>query len=122
MTGGRVERVGCSERRAQLRQRPAEQRSNGFSGTNDLESLGLLSGLVPPEALKATTMALAQRIEHGPPLAYAALKSAVYGSLGDLDAALRREREGQLKLLESQDMLEGVAAWSQKRPPNFTGA
>jgi 2-(1,2-epoxy-1,2-dihydrophenyl)acetyl-CoA isomerase len=87
----------------------------------ELDSLGLLAGLVAPDELQAATMALAQRIEAGPPLAYAALKSAVYGSLGDLEAALKREREGQLRLLKSQDCIEGIMAWSQKRPPDFKG-
>ena len=87
----------------------------------ELESLGLLTSLVPPEELKAATMALAKRIEDGPPLAYAALKSAVLASLGDIEAALKREREGQLRLLKSQDVIEGVMAWSQKRAPEFKG-
>ena len=86
-----------------------------------LETLGLLAGLVPPDELEAATMALALRIEQGPPLAYTALKSAVYGSLGDLEAALAREREGQLKLLKSQDVIEGIMAWAQKRAPDFKG-
>jgi len=86
-----------------------------------LDALGLLTGVVPPEELEAATMALAARIENGPPLAYAALKSAVYGSLGDIEAALKREREGQLRLLKSQDVIEGVMAWSQKRTPDFKG-
>ena len=88
----------------------------------ELDSLGLLCALVPPEDLKGATMALAQKIEAGPPLAYAALKSAVYGSLGDIEAALKREREGQLRLLKSADVIEGIMAWSQKRPPDFKGA
>jgi hypothetical protein len=67
-------------------------------------------------------MALAGRIERGPPLAFAALKSAVYASLGDLEAALGREREGQLRLLKSQDCIEGVMAWAQRRDPEFKGA
>jgi enoyl-CoA hydratase/carnithine racemase len=87
----------------------------------DLEALGLLTSVVPPAALQAETMALAQRIEKGPPLAFAALKSAVYGSLGDLEAALMREREGQLRLLKSQDVMEGIMAWAQKREPDFQG-
>lgn len=66
-------------------------------------------------------MALAARIEKGPPLAYAALKSAVYASLGDVEAALAREREGQLRLLKSADVIEGVMAWAQKREPVFKG-
>lgn len=87
----------------------------------ELDSLGLLAGLVVPAELPAATMALAARIEAGPPLAYAALKSAVYASLGDLEAALSREREGQLRLLRSQDCIEGVMAWAQKRAPDFKG-
>ena len=87
----------------------------------DLEALGLLAELVPPEELEKATASLAERIENGPPLAFAALKSAVYGSLGDLEAALKREREGQLRLLKSQDVIEGIMAWSQKRAPDFRG-
>ena len=87
----------------------------------ELEALGLLAGLAAPEDLKTATAALAQRIENGPPLAYTALKAAVYGSLGDIEAALKREREGQLRLLKSQDVIEGIMAWSQKRPPDFKG-
>ena len=67
------------------------------------------------------TMALARELESGPPLAYAAIKSAVYASWGDLEDALRREREGQLKLLKTSDVLEGVMAWAQKREPKFQG-
>jgi enoyl-CoA hydratase/carnithine racemase len=87
----------------------------------ELDALGLLTSVVSPADLTSATMALAKRIEDGPPLAYAALKSAVYGSLGDLEAALKREREGQLRLLRSQDCIEGIMAWSQKRAPDFKG-
>lgn len=88
----------------------------------ELDMLGILAGCVPPEQLMTATMELARRLEKGPPLAYAALKESVYASLGDLEAALRREREGQLRLLRSQDVMEGVMAWTQKREPDFKGA
>ncbi|MDF2692331.1 MAG: Enoyl-CoA hydratase [Labilithrix sp.] len=87
----------------------------------ELDALGLLSACVPPNELAATTRDLAARLEKGPPLAFAALKQSVLAGLGDLDAALRREREGQLRLLRSQDVMEGVMAWTQKREPEFTG-
>ncbi len=90
--------------------------------SGDLEELGLLVERVLPEQLREATLRLAQRIEKGPPLAYAALKSSVIASLGDLEGALRREREGQLRLLKSNDCIEGIMAWSQKREPAFTGA
>lgn len=88
----------------------------------ELESLGLLVSRVAPSELRDATLALARRIEKGPPLAYAALKSAVYASWGDVDEALRREREGQLRLLRTNDVIEGVMAWSQKREPDFKGS
>lgn len=86
-----------------------------------LDDLGLLVAKVAPEELTRATLAVAARIEKGPPLAYAALKSAVYASWGDLEEALRREREGQLRLLRSEDCIEGVMAWTQKREPDFKG-
>lgn len=87
----------------------------------ELDALGLLAALAPPETLRDATMEIARRLEKGPPLAFAALKQAVYASLGDVEAALRREREGQLRLLRSQDVIEGVMAWAQKREPDFRG-
>lgn len=90
---------------------------------SDLASLDLLVGQpVAPDRLRDETMTLAKRIESGPPLAYAAAKAAVYASWGDLEAALMREREGQIRLLKSNDCIEGIMAWAQKRDPDFKGA
>ena len=86
-----------------------------------LAELGLVVKVTEPAEIRAVTMALARELESGPPLAYAAIKSAVYASWGDLEDALRREREGQLKLLKTSDVLEGVMAWAQKREPKFQG-
>jgi enoyl-CoA hydratase/carnithine racemase len=87
----------------------------------DLASLGLAMKVVPAAELRATTLAVAREIELGPPLAFAEIRRAVYGSWGDIEDALRREREGQLKLLRSQDAMEGIMAWAQKREPAFEG-
>ena len=51
----------------------------------------------------------------------AAAKRSIYASWGSFEDALLRERTEQLKLLRSADSLEGVAAWMQKREPNFQG-
>jgi enoyl-CoA hydratase/carnithine racemase len=86
----------------------------------ELEHLGVAS-VTDPDAIEATTLDLAKRLEAGPPLAFAAIKRAVYASLGSVEDALRREREEQLKLLRSEDVMEGVAAWMQKREARFQG-
>lgn len=86
-----------------------------------LLALGLVVKLVPSAGLRDATLALARELEEGPPLAYAEIKAAVMASWGSLEDALRREREGQLKLLRSADAMEGIAAWMQKREASFAG-
>ena len=87
----------------------------------ELGTLGVVARVVEPEALRATTMAMAKTIEDGPPLAHAAIKRAMYASWGSVEDALLRERTEQLKLLRSADSIEGVMAWTQKREPRFQG-
>jgi len=86
-----------------------------------LAELGVAVLAVPAEKLRERTLELAARLEKGPPLAYAAIKEALYANLGDLDEALRRERAGQLRLLRTGDLMEGVLAFMQKREPDFKG-
>jgi enoyl-CoA hydratase/carnithine racemase len=87
----------------------------------ELHRLGVVAKVVEPPMLREVTMAVAHEIEAGPPLAFAAVKRALYASWGSIDEALLRERTEQLKLLRSSDSFEGVAAWMQKREPNFRG-
>jgi 2-(1,2-epoxy-1,2-dihydrophenyl)acetyl-CoA isomerase len=84
--------------------------------------LGLTSRVCEPEALLTEALALAERLAKGPPLALASIKHATRASVaGDLDAALEREKVGQMRLLSSKDALEGVLAFLQKRDPKFKG-
>jgi 2-(1,2-epoxy-1,2-dihydrophenyl)acetyl-CoA isomerase len=87
----------------------------------ELQRLGVVARVVAPSALRETTLAVARELEAGPPLAFAAIKRALYANWGSIEDALRREREEQLKLLHSADFAEGVNAWSEKRPPRFEG-
>jgi enoyl-CoA hydratase/carnithine racemase len=83
-------------------------------------SLGLANRVAEDE--RAEAHALAKTLAAGPPLALAAIKSAVRESaIGGVEAALEREKRGQTALLASADFREGVAAWGAKREPNFSG-
>ncbi len=86
-----------------------------------LKELGVAVDAVPAEKLHEAAMMLATRLEKGPPLAFAAIKASIYASWGDLDAALARERDNQLRLLKTADVMEGVLAFMQKREPEFQG-
>ena len=82
--------------------------------------LGIANRVVDDELAEAR--ALAATLAAAPPLALAAIKSAVRESaVGGIEGALQREKLGQTALLASGDFREGVAAWSEKREPHFTG-
>lgn len=85
--------------------------------------LGLANRVVPDSELEAETQSLARKLAAGPPLALAAIKRSVRAAFdgGGLSGALDRERAGQLELLRSHDVREGVAAWLEGRTPSFRG-
>ncbi len=84
--------------------------------------LGVANRLVPADDLRREALALAARLAEGPPLALALIKRSARDALaGSLDDALARERKGQAQCLTSEDSIEGVFAWSQRRPPQFKG-
>lgn len=87
----------------------------------EMHRLGIVTRVVDRTELREAVLALAHRVEAGPPLAFAAVKQALYESWGSLEDALCRERERQLKLLLTSDFREGVQSWLQKREPVFTG-
>jgi 2-(1,2-epoxy-1,2-dihydrophenyl)acetyl-CoA isomerase len=84
--------------------------------------LGIANEVLPAAELRAKVMARAAQLAKGPPLAFAEIKRAMRAGLGStIDQALDREKEGQVKLLQSGDCMEGVLAWVQKREAKFEG-
>jgi enoyl-CoA hydratase/carnithine racemase len=84
--------------------------------------VGLANRVVDVNDLEKEATGLAADLAKGPPLALERIKRAVReGASGGVADALAREKSNQLELLASQDMLEGVMAWAQRRDPVFKG-
>lgn len=83
---------------------------------------GLVSHLVADEELPALVEKVVGRLVAGPPLAYAATKKAVNAAtLLPLEDALERERTGQVVLMRTADVAEGMRAFTERRRPVFRG-
>ncbi|WP_375174646.1 enoyl-CoA hydratase/isomerase family protein [Pseudooceanicola sp.] len=83
---------------------------------------GLANAAHSPDALAAETEALAQRLALGAPLAAAAAKRLIRSMDGvGYDAAISAEGVEQSALSASEDAREGIAAFLEKRRPDFKG-
>ena len=83
---------------------------------------GLVNEVVPAAALMDTAMARARMIAANAPLAVQAAKElAVRSRDMDLASGLRMEQFVNRTLQGTQDVVEGRAAFAEKRPPRFKG-
>ena len=86
------------------------------------ESWGLIWRAVDDGELMGEAGKLVERLAVGPTRGYAAIKKAMRGSwLAGLSEQLDLERDLQRELGYSKDFREGVAAFTEKRKPEFTG-
>jgi 2-(1,2-epoxy-1,2-dihydrophenyl)acetyl-CoA isomerase len=82
----------------------------------------LINEAVQDERLQPRVSELAAKLAAGPPGSYASIKRTInarayagFEELLDLEASLQQQRAS------SEDFVEGVMAFMQKRPANFTG-
>lgn len=86
------------------------------------ERYGLVSRVVEPADLMPTALAWAQRIARHPPLAVLFAKRAINrGMQTDLDSGLEYERYASAMVVDSEDRIEGMRAFVEKREPQFKG-
>ncbi|MEP6638025.1 MAG: enoyl-CoA hydratase-related protein [Chloroflexota bacterium] len=88
----------------------------------EAEHYGLLTKVVPTEATVDAALELAGRIATMPPLAVRAAKAAILDAAErPLGEGLAREREAFFRLFDTADQAEGMAAFTEKRPPVWSG-
>jgi 2-(1,2-epoxy-1,2-dihydrophenyl)acetyl-CoA isomerase len=87
----------------------------------EAERIGLVNRVVAHERLMDEARSWAERLARKPRLPLRLAKEAIQRSLGsDLEAMLAYEFEAQRACFESQDALEGVQAFMEKREPRFS--
>jgi 2-(1,2-epoxy-1,2-dihydrophenyl)acetyl-CoA isomerase len=91
-------------------------------GAEQAAGWNMINEVVDDDQLQPRVAALAARLAAGPPGSYASIKRTINASaydgfeqLLDLEATLQQQRAA------SQDFVEGVLAFVQKRPANFSG-
>ncbi len=83
---------------------------------------GLVTRVVPADSTVDAALELAARIAAMPPLAVRAAKAAILAAYEDgLRAGLAGEREAFFRLFDTEDQAEGMAAFTQKRAPTWSG-
>ncbi|MFC1872683.1 enoyl-CoA hydratase/isomerase family protein [Chloroflexota bacterium] len=82
--------------------------------------IGLVNAVVPPEEVMAKAREVAEAILKVGPLAVRAAKEAMTrGAEMDLEAGLTLENDLFAKLLDTEDYIEGIGAFREKRKPEF---
>ena len=84
---------------------------------------GLINRVVPDEELEGAGDALLQLLAKGPTTSYAGAKRLLNRRMyAGLAEQLEAEADAQREQGKTQDFIEGVLAFAEKRPPNFTGS
>lgn len=87
----------------------------------DAYAAGLIGGVYPAAELDAEVDKVIGKLRSGPAVALRKTKHAINAAtLTELDSAFALEREGQLRLLASNDFREGTRAFQQNRRAEFT--
>jgi enoyl-CoA hydratase/carnithine racemase len=94
-----------------------------FVGAEDALRLNLINRVVPPDDVLSAALAMAEKIRDNAPLAVRGIKEATLRGRGhDLGERLKIGRAIANTVEVSQDGREGLAAFKEKRAPNWVGA
>jgi 2-(1,2-epoxy-1,2-dihydrophenyl)acetyl-CoA isomerase len=84
-------------------------------------TMGLVSGVVEDNQLDGGVRHLAMGMAAGPPLAYARTKQIMFSAqFAGLQEQMKREQSLFVSQTGTSEFAEGLAAFIEKRPPNYT--
>jgi enoyl-CoA hydratase/carnithine racemase len=89
-------------------------------GAEQAERWGLVGEVVPADELQARGETLAAEIIAAAPLAVGMAKRVIDGA-ADLDRGLQLEAWAQSQLFQSEDFMEAIRAFVERRAPEFKG-
>ncbi|NQV08128.1 enoyl-CoA hydratase/isomerase family protein, partial [bacterium] len=91
-------------------------------GADEALAYGVVLEVVEAVALRDTALRYAESLALGAPLAQRFIKAGLDRSFGmSFDEVLAYENQAQAVCLMSEDLIEGIASFMQKRDPEFKG-
>ncbi len=91
-------------------------------GARQAAAMGMINRVVPDDELMAQALGMAERLSQAPTEAIGRTKELLEASAtNDYGGQLELERKAQLESGLTSDFREGIAAFIEKRPPQFTG-
>jgi 2-(1,2-epoxy-1,2-dihydrophenyl)acetyl-CoA isomerase len=91
-------------------------------GAAEALALGVVQRVLPDGELDAASDAFAQRLAEGPTLAYRCIKENIHASANQtIRQVLDLEARNMVRCRLSEDGMEAIAAFQQKRAPRFEG-
>jgi enoyl-CoA hydratase len=93
-----------------------------FLSAEEALAIGYVAQIVPSAELLPSALALAKTIAAGSPFSQQRIKALVYEGLGaDVAQHIQRHTTALAECFKSNDHKEGVGAFLERRPANFTG-
>ena len=98
-------------------------RRRGPISVPEAERIGIVNRVVPDADLDKEALALAARLAAGPPIALRYMKDGLNRALTEsLEACLDLEADRMVQSAGTEDYLEAVRAFQEKRAPEFKGS
>ena len=96
--------------------------TNRLLSADEAKDWGILTDVVANENLFETALTQAKKLAAGPTLAYGSVKKLLMSSSQEsLETQLELEAKGMGAMTKTNDGLEGIQAFCEKRRPSFSG-